>query len=88
LLQNYPNPFNPSTVITFAIPRQEQVQLRVYNAIGQRIRTLINSQRSAGSHTVVWDGKDHLGREVASGTYFYELVAGTFSKSARMLLVR
>ena len=88
LLQNYPNPFNPSTVITFAIPRQEQVQLTVYNAIGQRIRTLINSQRPAGSHTVVWDGKDNLGREVASGTYFYELVAGTFSKSARMLLVR
>jgi len=88
LLQNYPNPFNPSTVITFAIPRQEQVQLTVYNAIGQRIRTLINSQRPAGSHTVVWDGKDNLGREVASGAYFYELVAGTFSKSARMLLVR
>lgn len=88
LLQNYPNPFNPSTVITFAIPRQEQVQLTVYNAIGQRIRTLIDSQRPAGSHAVVWDGKDNLGREVASGTYFYELVAGTFSKSARMLLVR
>ena len=88
LHQNFPNPFNPSTVITFAIPRQEQVQLTVYNAIGQRIRTLINSQRPAGSHTVVWDGKDNLGREVASGTYFYELVAGTFSKSARMLLVR
>jgi len=88
LEQNYPNPFNPSTTITFALPRQELVQLTVYNAVGQRIRTLINSQRVAGSHTVVWDGRDNLGHEVASGAYFYRLVAGTFSKSARMLLVR
>jgi hypothetical protein len=88
LEQNYPNPFNPSTCITFALPRQEQVQLTVYNAVGQRIRTLINSQRPAGSHTVVWDGKDNQGREVASGVYFYELMTGTFSKSAKMLLVR
>jgi hypothetical protein len=88
LLQNYPNPFNPSTTITFALPRQEQVQLTVYNAVGQRVRTLINSQRPAGSQTVVWDGRDNQGREVASGVYFYELMAGTFSKSAKMLLVR
>lgn len=88
LLQNYPNPFNPSTLITFALPRQEQVQLTVYNTMGQRIRTLINSQRPAGSHTVVWDGRDSQGREVASGVYFYELISGTFSKSAKMLLVR
>jgi flagellar hook assembly protein FlgD len=56
--------------------------------MGQRIRTLINSQRSSGSHTVVWDGRDNQGREVASGVYFYEIVSGAFSKSAKMLLVR
>ncbi|MFH0992673.1 MAG: lamin tail domain-containing protein [bacterium] len=88
LHQNYPNPFNPSTTISFLIPHQEFVQLQVYNSIGQRVRTLVNSEQQAGSHVLVWDGKDNSGRDVSSGTYFYELVTGTYAKSAKMLLLR
>lgn len=88
LLQNYPNPFNPSTAIAFEIPKREHVKLSVYNTMGQLVRTLMNTERPAGSHTVLWNGKDNQGREVASGVYFYELVTGSFSKTAKMLLVR
>jgi len=88
LFQNYPNPFNPSTAIAFEIPRREYVVLSVYNTMGQLVRTLLNTERPAGSHTVLWNGRDNQSREVASGVYFYELVTGSYSKTAKMLLLR
>ena len=88
LAQNYPNPFNPSTTINFQLPSNEVVELKIYNRIGQEIRTLVNSSYQAGSHQVVWDGKNNLGRSVASGMYIYRIKAGKFTKSMKMNLIR
>ncbi len=73
LYQNYPNPFNPQTTIEYKIPAAGKVVLKIYNLIGQEVRTLINKEIPAGCHSVVWDGKDNLGNRVSSGVYFYKL---------------
>ena len=89
LEQNYPNPFNPVTNITFTLPLNKSISLKIYNTLGQEVRTLINKQEYLeGSHTVQWDGKDNDGNQVASGVYVYKLIFGNFSQSKRMTLVR
>jgi hypothetical protein len=89
LEQNYPNPFNPTTNIKFILPINKNVGLKIYNALGQEVRTLISDQNYApGGHTVQWDGKDNNGNNVASGVYVYTLYYGNFSKSLKMTLVR
>jgi len=89
LEQNYPNPFNPATTITYNITTAAEVQLTIYNLLGQKIRTLVNGERkNAGSYTVQWDSKDEMGRQVASGVYLYELQAGTAIKTKKMLLLQ
>ena len=75
LLQNYPNPFNPATTIGFEIPFSSHVVLKIYDVTGREVRTLVDEERSSGSHTIVWDGKDETGRNVASGTYIYRMTA-------------
>jgi len=69
LEQNFPNPFNPSTVISFSLPRQGMVSVKVFNILGQEVETLIDGSLTAGAHTVTWDA----GRQ-ASGVYFYRLI--------------
>lgn len=89
LQQNYPNPFNPATTITFALPIDKTISLKVYNSLGQEVSTLVDHQAlTAGSHTVQWDATDNSGGPVASGVYFYRLVFGNFSKSKQMTLIR
>ena len=88
LAQNYPNPFNPSTTINFQLPSDEFVELKIYNRIGQEVRTLVNSGYQAGSHKVVWDGKNNRGSSVASGMYIYRIKAGRHTKSMKMNLIR
>ena len=73
LRQNYPNPFNPSTTINFRLRKRSKMALRIYDVTGQEVRKLADRFFSAGVHAVVWDGKDNLGRSVASGVYFYKL---------------
>ncbi len=88
LEQNYPNPFNPETEIRFQIPEATHVVLKIYNMIGQEIRTLIDADYDLGSHLVHWDGKDNHGQAVASSVYLYRLQAGSFVKVRKMSLVR
>jgi hypothetical protein len=88
LLQNYPNPFNPTTSITYKIARVADVKLSIYNLHGQKLRTLVDERRAVGSYTVEWDGKDQLGKAVASGVYFYRLEAGEFLQTRKMLFVK
>jgi hypothetical protein len=85
---NYPNPFNPSTTIRFTTPTAAPVQLVVYNALGQHVRTLANGYHDAGTHVVLWDGRDRAGREVATGVYVYRLRAGSQEITNRMLLMK
>lgn len=88
LSQNYPNPFNPGTTIRFALPRSGRVQLEVFNLLGQKIKTLVDEKLSAGVKEVSWDGRDETGRSVPSGTYFYRLFAGDYTKTRKMILLK
>jgi endo-1,4-beta-xylanase len=87
LEQNYPNPFNPSTTIRYSLAAPTQVRLKVYNSLGQHIRTLVEGQRDAGTQAVVWDGRDQANRLAGSGAYIYELVADGFVQKRPMLLL-
>lgn len=88
LEQNYPNPFNPETRIAFRLPEDADVRLEIYTVLGQRIRSLTAGYRQAGTHEIVWNGRDDAGRQVASGMYLYRLQAGEHSAVRRMLLLR
>jgi FG-GAP-like repeat/FlgD Ig-like domain len=89
LEQNYPNPFNPSTTISFYLPVKNKISLRVYDLLGREVKTLINGeQHAAGTGRVTWDGTNNNGSPVVSGTYFYTLTFGNFSKSNKMILLK
>lgn len=88
LSQNYPNPFNARTTISFNLDSRRQVELTVYNIIGQKIVTLQDGSMAPGEHRVVWDGKDGAGHEVASGVYYYRLVTGDKAETKRMTMLK
>lgn len=89
LFQNYPNPFNPTTTIQFGLPKSSSVNLEVYNVLGEKVRTLVEGNKSAGYHSISWDGKNDQGTGVSSGIYIYRLsVAGKFAQSKKMLLLK
>jgi|GEM_PF-1193178 len=88
LFPNYPNPFNPETEIRFQLPEASHVVVRIYNALGQEIRTLADGQYEAGFQSISWDGKDNKGSLVSSGIYLYQLKAGVFSQIKKMSLIR
>jgi hypothetical protein len=90
---NYPNPFNPTTTIPFRIPataglHPAPVRLDVFNALGQRIRSLVDEERVPGYYRVAWDGRDDGGQPAGNGLYFYRLAAGTHESSQKMLLLK
>jgi len=87
--QNYPNPFNPTTIISYALPKEASVTFEIYNMLGVRIRTLLASQtKNAGFHTMTWDGKDEAGNNMSSGIYLYRISAGSFVASKKMTLLK
>jgi hypothetical protein len=88
LAQNYPNPFNPITFIEFSLPHPARIKLEVFNVLGQTVATLVDGERTAGYHTISWDGRDGSGSLVASGVYIYRVSAGGFRASAKMILIR
>jgi hypothetical protein len=91
LTQNCPNPFNPTTSIQYSVVSDQShphVTLKIYNVLGQEVRTLVNEPQDSGYYTITWDGKDSYGSEVSSGVYFYRLAGGQFSETKRMLLVK
>ena len=88
LYQNIPNPFNPTTTIKFDLPRSEHVNLSVFNVKGERIVTLLNQHMPMGRNEVSWNAQDNRGNTVASGIYFYRIVAGDFVQTKKMVLLR
>lgn len=88
LKQNQPNPFNPSTVIEFNLSIPAEVTLEVLNVLGQRVSTLASGPRPPGTYTVVWDGQDDRGAQLASGVYFYRLQAGARQEVKKLVLLR
>ena len=88
LLRNYPNPFNSNTTIEYKIDINESVQLQIYDALGKKIRTLIDEKQRPGHYSVQWDGRTDGGVTVGSGVYMYRLVAGSYQKTLRLILIR
>lgn len=88
LMQNYPNPFNPTTVINYKIVQPGQVELSIYNLLGQKVTTLVQNFKAAGTYTVRWNGKDSSGKLAPGGVYFYNIKTVDGKKSKKMLLLR
>ncbi len=89
LQQNYPNPFNPETTIKYQLSEASRVTLRIFNILGQEVRTLVDDAQQAGVYSVQWNGKDAFGRQASSGIYIFQLEAGdNFRLSRRMLLLK
>lgn len=83
LVQNYPNPFNPSTFITYALPQSGNVSLKIYDALGKEVTTLVNSFKNAGVYEAKFDATD-----LTSGVYFYQLVTENFIDTKKMILMK
>jgi ligand-binding sensor domain-containing protein len=81
--QNYPNPFNPTTQINYQLSKISKVSLKVYDLLGREVANLVNEEQSAGPHTIKWNAS-----EVATGVYFYQLTAGSFVQTKKMLLLK
>ncbi len=96
LLQNHPNPFNQTTKIEFTLARSSYVSLSIYDLLGRKVRTLASRDLSSGHKSVLWDGKNDSGEDVASGIYFYRIEiedpasggVGIFSKTRKLLLLK
>ncbi|MFQ6113614.1 MAG: FlgD immunoglobulin-like domain containing protein [bacterium] len=86
--QNFPNPFNPETEIRFYLPKESHVVLKIFNTLGEEIRTLVKAKYAPGSYSVRWDATDKKENVVSSGVYFYQIQAGTFSQVKKMILLR
>lgn len=88
LYPNYPNPFNPETVIRFDLPEASEIELAIFNAIGAKVKTLVNGRCAAGQYMEIWDGRNARGELVASGIYFLKMRAGDFTATQSMILLR
>ena len=83
LYNNFPNPFNPSTNISFDLPKDEKVRIEIFNSVGQKVDLLLNNYMDKGSYKIVWDAK-----KFASGVYYYRIIAGKFTDTGKMLLLK
>jgi hypothetical protein len=88
LEQNYPNPFNPVTTIAYTLKKAGKFSLTIYNLTGQKVKVLESGVKQAGHYTVQWDATNDEGRKVPSGIYFYQLRAGDFVKTKKMILLK
>jgi len=86
--QNYPNPFNPSTTIQYGLAKDTHVKINIYNIKGQKVKTLINENKQAGVHKIIWDGKDHKQKNVSSGIYFYHIQTNHGTVTRKMLMMK
>lgn len=83
LFQNYPNPFNEATTIGYRLPQKAHVRLEIFDALGRRVTTLVNTQEPPGNHQIIWRAENN-----SSGVYFYKLTAGNFKKTEKMVLLK
>ena len=88
LNQNFPNPFNPTTSISFSIPKSGHVELKIYDILGRRVKTLISGAYDVGNYSIVWDATDMNGNLVSNGIYFYAIRAADYSSTKKMLFMK
>ncbi|MDP2806668.1 MAG: T9SS type A sorting domain-containing protein, partial [bacterium] len=88
LMQNAPNPCSKNTMINYQLAKQGQVSLKVYNTLGQVVKTLVNESQNPGSYSVKWNGNDEAGRQAAAGIYFYRIASGEFNSTRKMVVLK
>ncbi len=88
LKQNYPNPFNPNTTIKYQLPKASEVELQIFNILGQRVKTLVKGKVQTGYYETVWDGRNDLGQQAASGIYIYRFKAADYQKTLKLILLK
>ena len=88
LHQNYPNPFNPITTLRYDLPEDALVTLSIYDMLGREITQLVNISQQAGFKSVQWDATDSMGRPLSAGVYLYQIEAGEFVETRKMVLLK
>ncbi len=88
LFQNYPNPFNPSTIINYSLPNESAVTITIYDMLGKEIDQLISQKQPSGKHSIQWNGIDHDGNIASAGIYLYQITAGDFVQTKKMVLMK
>lgn len=83
-----PNPFNPVTSISYSVKERQIVHLNVFNVRGQKVCTLVNAEKAAGTHTITWNGRDSEGKSLSSGIYFYTMSSGNFTSTKKLILLK
>jgi hypothetical protein len=83
LSQNYPNPFNPATTISFNLPSKSFISLKVYDALGREVANIVSEEMSAGSYSRQWNAAS-----MPSGVYFYRLIAGSYTETKKLMLLK
>ena len=88
LYQNYPNPFNPVTTLRYDLPENSMVNIKVYDMLGREVRTLVNQVQDAGFKSIIWDATNDYGKSVSAGIYLYQIQAGDFMQTEKMVLLK
>ena len=88
LEDNYPNPFNPETTISYDLPEQTFVDITIYDIMGKKVCTIVNVLQSAGHKSIIWNAKDDYGIGVSAGLYIFQVQAGDFIQTKKMILVK
>ena len=88
LHQNYPNPFNPTTILRYNLPEHTKVTLTVYDMLGRQVTQLVNTIQGAGYKSVQWNATDYFGKPVSAGVYLYQIRAGQFVQTKKMVLLK
>lgn len=88
LYQNYPNPFNPTTLISYTLPKTSSVELKIFDILGNDVRTLVNEIQNSGIRNSKWDGTDNDGNKLSSGIYYCRLKVNDNIKTIKMILMK
>ena len=88
LKDNYPNPFNPLTLISYELPSDILVNITIYDMIGKKVKTLVNSLQTAGYKSIKWDATNNRNKPVSAGVYLYTIEAGDYSQTKKMVLLK
>jgi flagellar hook assembly protein FlgD len=88
LRQNYPNPFNPVTTLRYDLPENALVNIIIYDMLGRQVKTLVNQTHDAGYRSVIWDATNDYGKPVSAGIYLYQIQAGEYMQTKKMVLLK
>ena len=88
LLQNYPNPFNPVTKLRYDLPENSHVNITIYDMLGRAVKTMVNQHQNAGHRSIIWDGTNDYDNTVSTGIYLYQIQAGAYTRTKKMVFLK